>query len=107
MCHVMPLSHSMQCIECCISCVHLLVEGDTVMRWYFLDLVVEVEEQHRRTRGHMDKLKKRQCLGDMKKYSFPRRTIEMWNILNEEVVAAKSVLMFKEQLDKFGCGDRT
>ena len=71
------------------------------------DLVVKVEEQERRTRGHMKKLKKSQCLGDIKKYRFPHRTIEIWNNLKEEVVAAKSVHKFKEKLDIFGYGDRT
>ncbi len=71
------------------------------------DLVIKVEEGDRRTRGHMKKLKKSHCLGDIKKYSFPHRTVEIWNNLKEEVVAAKSVHMFKKKLDKFGYGDRT
>ena len=71
------------------------------------DLVVKVEEHERRTRGHMKKLKKSQCLGDIKKYSFPHRTVETWNNLKEEVVAVTSVHIFKEKLDKFGYGDRT
>ena len=71
------------------------------------DLVVKVEAQERRTRGHMKKLRKSQCLGDVKKYSFPHRTVEIWNNLKEEVVEAKSVHMFKEKLDKFQYGDRT
>ena len=71
------------------------------------DLVVKVEEQERRTRGHTKKLKKTQCFGDIKKYSFPHRTVETWNKLKEEVVTAKSVHMFKEKLDKLWYGDRT
>ena len=71
------------------------------------DLVMKVEEEERRTRGHKKKLKKSQCLGDIKKYSFPHRTVDIWNNLKEEVVAAKSVHMFKERLDDFGYGDRT
>ena len=35
------------------------------------DLVVRVEEGERHTGGVMKKLKKSQCSGDMKKYSFP------------------------------------
>ena len=35
------------------------------------------------------------------------RTIDIWNGLREEVVAANSVHMFKEKLDKYGFGDRT
>ncbi len=58
-------------------------------------------------KGLMKKLKKSHCLGDIKKYSFPHRTVDIWNNLKEEVVAAKSVHMFKERLDKFGYGDRT
>ena len=46
-------------------------------------------------------------MSDIKKYSFPHRTIDILNGLREEVVAANSVHMFKEKLDKYGYGDRT
>ena len=55
----------------------------------------------------MKKLKKSQYLGDIKKYSFPHLTVEIWNNLKAEVVEAKSVHMFKEKLDRFEYGDRT
>ena len=71
------------------------------------DLVPQMEEGERRTRGHGKKIKKGRCLSDIKKYSFPYRTIDKWNDLKEEVVAANSVHMFKEKLDKYGYGDRT
>ena len=47
------------------------------------DLVVKVEDQERRTRGHMKKLKRSQCLGDIKKYSFPHQMVAIWNNLKE------------------------
>lgn len=63
-----------------------------------------MEEGERLTRGHMKKLKS-QCSGDVKKYSFPHLTVEIWNDIKEEVVVAKGVHVFKDNLDKFGYGD--
>ncbi|MPC38028.1 hypothetical protein E2C01_031527 [Portunus trituberculatus] len=44
---------------------------------------------------------------DIGKYSFPHRTVEKWNALNNEVVTAHNVNNFKEKLDKWRHGDRT
>ena len=38
-------------------------------------------------RGH-SKIRKRQCLRAIKKYSFPHRTVDVWNGLSEEIVTA-------------------
>ena len=45
----------------------------------------------RETRGHGRKLKAAatSCRRDIKKYSFPHRSIEAWNGLEEEVVCQK------------------
>ena len=51
------------------------------------DLVVVIEKAGR-TRGHSKKIRKRQCVKDFGKYSFPHRTVEKWNALNEKVVSA-------------------
>ncbi|MPC37720.1 hypothetical protein E2C01_031210 [Portunus trituberculatus] len=67
------------------------------------DLVIE---EAGRTRGHA-KIRKRQCVKDIGKYSFPHRTVEKWNALNDEVVAAHNVHSFKEKSDKCRYGDRT
>ena len=59
-------------------------------------------------RGHSKRIRKRQCLRDTKKYSFPHRTVDVWNGLSEEIVtAAASVQKFKEMLDIYSYGDRT
>ena len=71
------------------------------------DLVPQVVEGERRTRGHGKKIRKCRCVSDIKKYSFPHRTVDIWNGLKEEVVTVKSVHLFKEKLDEFGYGDRT
>ena len=39
-----------------------------------------------RTRGHDFKMKKTRCKGDIKKFSFPNRSIDTWNMLNCETV---------------------
>ena len=51
------------------------------------------------TRGHEYKVKIPTCKGDIKKFSFPFRSIEKWNRLDEEVVKAKSIQSFKRKLD--------
>ena len=58
-------------------------------------------------RGHEKKLQKGICLNDTKKYSFPQRSIDTWNGLNEEVIMAKHVHQLKEKLDKYIYRDRT
>ncbi|MPC23217.1 hypothetical protein E2C01_016258 [Portunus trituberculatus] len=63
------------------------------------DLVLVTEEDGR-TRGHV-KIRMRQCVKDIGKYSFPHRTVEKWNALNNEVVTAHNVHNFKEKLDKW------
>ena len=60
-----------------------------------------------RTRGHEYKLRKSRCLNDHKKFSFPNRSINIWNDLEEEVVNAKSINMFKNRLDSSRYGGRT
>ncbi|MPC66113.1 hypothetical protein E2C01_060257 [Portunus trituberculatus] len=63
------------------------------------DLVLVVEED-RRTRRHVKKIRMRQCVKDIGKYSFLHRTVEKWNALNYEVVTPHNVHNFKEKLDK-------
>ena len=62
------------------------------------DLIVRDE---RTTRGHGKKLKKGVCRRDIKKHSFPYRTIEVWNALDREIVEATTIQNFKNKLDKF------
>ena len=71
------------------------------------DLVVLKEDDGGRMRGHLKRIRKRHCLGDTKKYSFPHRTVDDWNGLSEEIVTAASVQKFKEMLDICRYGDRT
>ena len=46
-------------------------------------------------------------MNDTKKYSFPRRSIDTWNGLKEEVIMTKNVHQLKEKLNKYRYGDRT
>ena len=62
------------------------------------DLIVQDE---RATRGHGKKLKKGACRRDIKKYSFPYRTVDVWNALDREVVEAVTIHNFKMKLDNF------
>ena len=56
-------------------------------------------------RGHDKRLRKGTCLRDIKKYSFPQRSVELWNELGGEVVESKCVHIMKERLDKSRHGD--
>ncbi|MPC99044.1 hypothetical protein E2C01_094438 [Portunus trituberculatus] len=44
------------------------------------DLVQLTEDG--RTRGHEKKIRMKQCVKDIGKYSFPHRTVEKWNPLD-------------------------
>ncbi|MPC32942.1 hypothetical protein E2C01_026278 [Portunus trituberculatus] len=50
---------------------------------------------------------KSHCLKNIKKFSFPHRTVNIWNELSEEIVAVESVHKFKEKLVKCRYGDRS
>ena len=58
-------------------------------------------------RGHSMKLLKRRGDKDVQKYSFPNRTIDLWNTLPEEVVCANSIHKFKEKYDTWLLKDGT
>ncbi|MPC33751.1 hypothetical protein E2C01_027111 [Portunus trituberculatus] len=49
----------------------------------------------------------RQCVKNIGKYSFPHRTVEKWNALNNEIVTVHNVHNFKKKIDKWRYGDRT
>ena len=61
----------------------------------------------RNTRGHDKKLKMTTCRRNIKKFSFPSRTIEAWNALGTEVVKARTIHEFKAKLDISRYGDGT
>ena len=59
------------------------------------------------TRGHKKKLKRKTCKIDIKKYSFPYRSIVAWNKLDAEVINARNIHEFKSKLDNSRFGDGT
>ena len=71
------------------------------------DLFLMAEKETGYFRGHKKKLIKRRCLKNTKKYSFPQRTIDIWNGLSEVTVTAESVHSFKAKLNMERYGDRT
>ena len=64
------------------------------------NLFFEIKES-KITRGHNFPLVKKQSRLDFRKFSFSRRTINVWNKLSEECVHASSVNMFKNRIDKY------
>ena len=71
------------------------------------DLLLTREREARYLRGHKKKLAKGRCLKNTKKYSFPQRTIDIWNGLSEETVTVACVHNFKAKLNMERYGDRT
>ena len=71
------------------------------------DLVTLKEDGGRETRGHSRKIRKSQCLRNIKRFSFPHRTVDIWNGLSEEIVTADNLHIFKDKLDKYRYGDRS
>ena len=53
------------------------------------------------TRWHNFTMVKKQSRLDVRKFSFSRRTINVWNKLSTECVHASSVNMFKNRIDKY------
>ncbi|MPC85571.1 hypothetical protein E2C01_080352 [Portunus trituberculatus] len=74
---------------------------------YKLVNCIEKIDRHRQDLVTLSKIVKSQCLRNIKKFSFPHRTVDIWNGLSEEIVAAESVHKFKEKLDKCRYGGRT
>ena len=52
------------------------------------------------TRGHTLKLVKPRCHLDIRKFSFAHRVVDMWNSLDDDIVACDSINGFKNRIDK-------
>ena len=53
-----------------------------------------------RTRGHSQKLSKRQFRRDLRRHFFSQRVIDDWNILSENVISSDSITQLKTRLNK-------
>ena len=56
------------------------------------------------TRGHSLKLVKPRCRLDVRKFSFAHRVIDLWNSLDDNIIACDSLNSFKNRIDKFLIG---
>ena len=45
-------------------------------------------------------MRTKRCRSNIEKESFPNRVIETWNSLDEEIVTAKNIQLFKTKLDE-------
>ena len=54
-------------------------------------------QEERRTRRHGVILAKKQCRLDIRKLSFPQRSVNEWNILSADCVGASIVYVFKNK----------
>ncbi len=79
--------------------------GDLISIYKMVNRLDKVDEDFlnleiRTTRGNGKKLKKVQCIRDIKKYSSPHRAVDTWNVLDMDIANAVSVHRFKAKLDK-------
>ena len=59
-------------------------------------------KEERRIRGHRYTLTKKQCRLDIRKFSFPQRTVNEWNRLSADCVGACTVvIMFKNKINLY------
>jgi len=66
-----------------------------------LDPNIFFELSQAQTRGHCLKLIKPRCRLDIRQFSFARRVIDVWNSLDESIIACDSINGFKNRIDKF------
>ena len=66
-----------------------------------LDPCMLFELNNTPTRGHSLKLFKPSCHLDVRKFSFAHRIVDLWNSLEETVIACDSTNSFKNRIDKF------
>ena len=75
-----------------------------VMKMLIIIFFFEIKES-KITRGHNYTLVKKQSRWDVRKYSFPQRTINVWNNFSTDCVHAS--IVFKNKIDtylvKAGC----
>ena len=71
-----------------------------VMKILILVFFFEIKER-RITRGHHFTLVKKHSRLDVRKFSFSRWTINVWNTLSTECVHPSSVNMFKNRIHKY------
>ena len=69
--------------------------------------LVMMEEETRQMRKHLRKIKKSWFLNNIKEYSFPQRTADIWNGLKEKVVRVTYIHEFMELLDIWRYGNKT
>ena len=65
-----------------------------------INIFFEIKE-NKITRGHNFTLVKKQSRLDVRKFSFSRRSINVWNKLSSECIHASSVNVFKNRIDKY------
>ena len=71
-----------------------------VMKILIIIFFFEIKES-KITRGHNFTLVQKESRLDIRKFSFSRRTINVWNKLSAECVHASSVNVFKNRIDKY------
>ena len=62
---------------------------------------LEFDTERRTRESHNLKLRMPICTTDLKKFSFPVRSLPVWNSLPEDIVRARNIHNFKEKYDRW------
>ena len=101
------ISYEMRLKECGLTTLETRrLRGDQIEVFKILNGYENIDrnifftvKEERRTRGHGVTLAKKQCILDIRKFSFSQRTINEWNRLSADCVGASSVNIFKNKID--------
>ena len=63
------------------------------------EIFFSIVKEERRTRGHGVAIAKKQCILDIRKFTFSQRTVNEWNRLSADCVGASSVNILKNKID--------
>ena len=104
---LMNINYEMHLKECGLSTLETRrLSGDEIEVFKILNGYENIDrsfftvKEERRTRGHGVTLAKKQCILDIRKFSFSQRTVNEWNRLSADCVrSASSINMFKNKID--------
>ena len=102
------ISYEMHLKECGLTTLETRrLRGDQIEVFKILNGYENIDRiffftvKEERTRGHGVTLAKKQCILDIRTFSFSQRTVNEWNRLSADCVGASSVNIFKNKIDMY------